>query len=265
MKRIPPTMSKTIGIFDSGIGGLSVLAHAREAMPDVDFLYYADTDHVPYGTKSREEIIRYSLAAAEFLIKNGADAILVACNTATSMAVDTLRAAFPHPIVGMEPALKPALALHPHQRILVTATPATIHGQKLHDLLQKNAEPDDNVDLVALPELVRFAENGNFDPTAVSEYIRGQITKTDYTACVLGCTHFPYFRDSFRMVLPSAELIDGTEGTVNRLCCVTGYSPSRTGKKTAGSVRYFRTGKEVVNPLTIDFYESLQRRALSVI
>ncbi len=249
---------KTIGIFDSGIGGLSVLAHAREIMPDVDFIYYADTDHVPYGTKKRDEIIRYSTAAADFLVKNGAEAVLVACNTATSMAVEVLRDTFSCPVVGMEPAVKPAVTLHPHERILVCATPVTIRGRKLHDLLQKNAEQDTTVDLAALPELVTYAEKGFFDPAAVSEYIKSQITRTDYTACVLGCTHFSYFRDSMRLALPQAELIDGTAGTLSRLCHVTDYVPTE-GK---GSVRYYRTGIEVNDAATLEFYEALQQRAL---
>ena len=253
--------TKTIGIFDSGIGGLSVLAYARRTMPDVDFIYYADTEHVPYGTKSQDEIAEYSFAAADFLVKNGAEAVLVACNTATSMAVDVLRDSFSCPIVGMEPAVKPAVTLHPHERILVCATPATIHGRKLHDLLQKNAEQDTVVDLVALPELVLYAEQGFFDPAVVAEYIKSRVERTDYTACVLGCTHFSYFRDSMRLALPDAELIDGTAGTVSRLVYVTDY---RYGGG-AGAVRYYQTGAEVVNPMTIDFYESLQHRALSVI
>lgn len=256
---------QTIGVFDSGIGGLSVLAAARQKMPDVNFIYYADTDHVPYGTKSREEIVTYSLAAADFLVSNGAEAVLVACNTATSMAVELLRASFSCPVVGMEPAVKPAIIRHPKERILVTATPATIHGQKLHDLLERNADDGVQIDLVPLPDLVVFAENGIFDPDVVGAYIQSRIQRSDYTACVLGCTHFPYFKDSFRLVLPDAELIDGTLGTVNRLCAVTGYDPPSEAVKSAGSVQYYRTGEKVVNPVSIDFYESLQRRALSVI
>lgn len=250
-------MSQTIGIFDSGTGGLSVLARAREVMPDTDFIYYADTEHVPYGTKSRGEIVHYSMEAVDFLVKNGADAILVACNTATSMAVDSLRASFSLPIVGMEPAVKPAVTLHPHERILVCATPATIRGQKLHDLLEKNAAAETQVDLAALPGLVLFAEDGCFDTGTVSAYIRSQVSRTDYSACVLGCTHFTYFRDSMRLVFPGAELIDGTEGTVRHLCRVTGYTQGE-GK---GSVRYYRTGTAVTDPDVLTFYESLQKRA----
>jgi len=262
---MPFEMPRTIGIFDSGIGGLSVLAAARHKMPDVDFIYYADTDHVPYGIKSREEIVRYSLSAAEFLCGKGAEAILVACNTATSMAVDILRNTFSCPIVGMEPALKPALVRHRGEHILVTATPATICGQKLHNLLEQNADNRDRVDLVPLPELVLFAENGVFDTDTVASYIESTLPRYGYTACVLGCTHFPYFKDSFRLVLPNADLMDGTEGTINQLCYVTEYTSPKESVVSVGRVRYYRTGTEVVNPVTLDFYENLQRRALSVI
>ncbi len=250
--------TRTIGIFDSGIGGLSVLAWARHVMPDVDFLYYADTEHVPYGTTRREEIVRYSLDAAGFLVKKGAEAILVACNTATSMAVDTLRATLDCPVVGMEPAVKPAVATHPGERVLVCATPATIGGEKLRELLLRSGAAAE-VDLVALPELVVYAENGIFDPAVVSAYIRSRVPRSDYSACVLGCTHFPYFKDSFRLAFPRAELVDGTEGTVRRLCHVLSYTP---GEGAEGRVRYYRTGVAVTDETTLSFYESLERRAL---
>ncbi len=250
---------RTIGIFDSGIGGLSVLGWARKLMPDVDFLYYADTAHVPYGTKRREEIVRYSVEAARFLVKNGAEAILVACNTATSMAVDILRTTFHCPVVGMEPAVKPAVTLHPKERILVCATPATIGGDKLKALLLRNGGAA-RVELAALPELVVYAEKGMFDPAVVSAYLRSRVAHTDYSACVLGCTHFPYFRDSFREVFPKAELIDGTDGTVRQLCHVIAYHPS-VEKGETGSVRYYQSGVMVTEEATTAFYESLQRRA----
>ncbi len=261
MKRTDGMRAKTIGIFDSGIGGLSVLSRAREQMPDADFLYYADTAHVPYGTKRREEIVRYSVAAAKFLVGRGVEAILVACNTATSMAVDTLRASFACPVVGMEPAVKPAVSRHTGERILVCATPATIGGEKLRDLLLRNGGGAE-VDLCALPDLVSFAEAGEFSVDVVSRYIGSVVTRTDYSACVLGCTHFPYFRDSFRRVLPHAELVDGADGTVRRLCHVTGYVPSENGVR--GSVKYYRTGEPVTDEETLRFYDLLQRRAMDV-
>ena len=94
-----------IGFFDSGVGGISVMTHAMDRLPGADYLYYADTDNVPYGTKTREQIIAYSCRAAEYLIDAGADAVVVACNTATSMAIEHLRQIYRIPFIGMEPAV----------------------------------------------------------------------------------------------------------------------------------------------------------------
>ncbi len=256
----------TIGFFDSGIGGISVLSYARRRLPNADFLYYADTDHVPYGTKSRDDIIRYSHAAVDFLVNRGVSAVVVACNTATSMAITTLRETYRVPIVGMEPAVKPAAALHPGQSILVCATPVTIAGEKLHTLIEHNYQSDALPDLVGLPGLVTFAEQGIFDRATVCEYLKTVIdTRKPYTAVVLGCTHFGYFRDSFRELLGDVDLIDGTQGTVNRLLSVLserGELPSSEFPlKRGGSVTYFQTGRPVTDPATLEFYENLLERS----
>ncbi len=250
-----------IGFFDSGIGGISVLSYARRRLPSAEFLYYADTDHVPYGTKSRDDIVRYSAAAVDFLVSRGASAVVVACNTATSMAIARLRETYRVPIVGMEPAVKPAAALYPGQSILVCATPVTIAGEKLHTLLEHNYTSDDLPDLVGLPELVTFAERGIFDRETVCGYLETVIDRRKkYTAVVLGCTHFGYFRDSFRALLGDVDLIDGTKGTVNRLIAVLS---ERGGLPDAGQGRtsYFRSGRPVTDPATLSFYESLRKRS----
>lgn len=256
----------TIGFFDSGIGGISVLSYARRRLPHADFLYYADTDHVPYGTKSRADIIRYSDAAVNFLANRGVSAIVVACNTATSMAITTLREKYPLPIVGMEPAVKPAAALHPKQNILVCATPVTIAGEKLHTLIEHNYTSDALPDLVGLPGLVTFAEQGIFDRATVCAYLKTVIdTQKAYTAVVLGCTHFGYFRDSFRELLGDVDLIDGTQGTVNRLISVLSehndLPPAESPTKGKGSITYFQTGRPVTDPATLDFYQTLLDRS----
>ena len=128
-----------IGIYDSGIGGLSVLHRALKKMPEAEFIYYADTKHVPYGEKTREQIKGYVEEVLNFLIAKEVDAIVIACNTATSVATKEFRGEFAVPIVGMEPAVKRALKLYQdmQKRILVTATPVTIAGEKLHSLLEK--------------------------------------------------------------------------------------------------------------------------------
>lgn len=127
-----------IGIFDSGMGGLSVLHRALRMIPEADFLYYADEEHVPYGEKTREQVRGYIDEIIAFMIKKQVDAIVIACNTATSVATKEYRSQFPLPIVGMEPAVKKAVEEYADRpgRILVAATPITIQGDKLHHLVE---------------------------------------------------------------------------------------------------------------------------------
>ena len=256
-----------IGFLDSGIGGLTVLYEARQRCPNARYLYYADTDHVPYGTKSREEIRRYVVDAVTFLVKHGVDILVIACNTATSMAVEELRSRFPLPIIGMEPAVRPAILRYPGARILVCATPATIHGEKLHHLLDvHHADPSATI-LIPTPRLVTYAEAGEFAPEVIVPYLREVIPPDKYAACVLGCTHFTLFRDSFTACLGSDTVcIDGNTGTVNRMCDVlreNGFTKdadtAQNGCKTdvGGTVRYYLSGREVAEPKTLQFYQTI--------
>lgn len=256
-----------IGFLDSGIGGLTVLYEARQRCPNARYLYYADTDHVPYGTKSREEIRRYVVDAVTFLVKHGVDILVIACNTATSMAVEELRSRFPLPIIGMEPAVRPAILRYPGARILVCATPATIHGEKLHHLLDvHHADPSATI-LIPTPRLVTYAEAGEFAPEVIVPYLREVIPPDKYAACVLGCTHFTLFRDSFAACLGSDTVcIDGNTGTVNRMCDVlreNGFAKdadtAQNGCKTdvGGTVRYYLSGREVAEPKTLQFYQTI--------
>ena len=256
-----------IGFLDSGIGGLTVLYEARQRCPNARYLYYADTDHVPYGTKSREEIRRYVVDAVTFLVKHGVDILVIACNTATSMAVEELRSRFPLPIIGMEPAVRPAILRYPGARILVCATPATIHGEKLHHLLDvHHADPSATI-LIPTPRLVTYAEAGEFAPEVIVPYLREVIPPDKYAACVLGRTHFTLFRDSFTACLGSDTVcIDGNTGTVNRMCDVlreNGFAKdadtAQNGCKTdvGGTVRYYLSGREVAEPKTLQFYQTI--------
>ncbi len=234
---------KTIGLFDSGAGGITVLAAALRHIPGADYLFYADTDHVPYGIRTREEVTEYSTEAVRFLISRGAGAVVVACNTATSMAIRVLRETFPVPIVGMEPAVKPAAAGHPAGRILVCATPLTIGGEKLHTLIDRSFPGAQKPELVPTPALVELAEAERFDWESVSAVLEQTVGRGQaYDAVVLGCTHFVYFRDSFRRFFPGADIVDGNEGTVRRLGDLIGAHPSDGGS----TVRFFESGREVL-------------------
>ena len=215
-----------IGIFDSGFGGLSVLHEAYHRLGATEYLFYADLDHVPYGLKTSDQIKDYTRHITRFLIDKGADAIVIACNTATAVAVEDLRREFSLPILGMEPAVKPAVEeTSSKKRILVIATPVTIREKKLSHLLER-VDEDHRVDLLAMPHLVTFAENEQFEGPEVDEYIHEQFASFDlskYQALVLGCTHFNYFKPSYKKVFgDDIHLIDGNVGTIRHLADVCG-------------------------------------------
>ena len=234
-----------VGFFDSGLGGLTVLDKALRVMPDEDYVYYADEANVPYGEKTPEQIAQFAREAVERLRDRGCKAVVIACNTATSVAVEELRRTFDLPIIGIEPAVKPALEQDGHRRILVMATPVTIRESRLKGLIA-SLDAEDAVDLLAMPGLVRFCEKEEFDSTAVREYIRTRLEGKDpaaYSAVVLGCTHFNHFREALAGFFPEAvRFIDGSMGTARRLQTVLEERNIRGGG--TGRVEYLVTGGE---------------------
>ena len=233
-----------IGVYDSGIGGLSVLQELMLALPGVEFIYYADVDHVPYGEKSREEIICFADLAVRFLLEQQVQAIVVACNTATSAAISTLRARYTLPILGMEPAIKPALQCSNGKRVLLLATPLTLREAKLQHLI---AEVDKAhlVDVQAMPCFVRFAEQGQFHTDEVYAYCCRQLEKyqaDEYSAVVLGCTHFNYFKDTLRRRFPEpVRFVDGCQGTSRNLVHI--LQEQRLLEYGEQSVVYYMSGR----------------------
>ena len=236
-----------IGVFDSGIGGLSVLHQAMQMLPQENFIYYADVDHVPYGTKTKEEIIKYSSEAVEFLVQKGVKAIVIACNTATSAAIQELREKYTLPIIGMEPAVKKAIYFHPKKRVLVIATPMTIQGEKLHNLIEK-VDTEHLVDAIALPKLVTFAEEENFEEEEVTEYLREALKHfnlENYSSVVLGCTHFNYFKDSLKKMLPKGvHFLDGNEGTIKKLISEL-EKRKALEKNSSRKIEYYYSGRKL--------------------
>lgn len=228
-----------IVFFDSGVGGLTVLREACRKLPAESYLYYADMLNVPYGVHTKEEVYGYVAGCIDDMLRSeSVRAIVVACNTATSAAVDDLRKRYRFPIIGMEPAVKPALehVKESGKRVLVTATPLTLKEEKFRRLVGRLNAPD-SVDSLGLPELVRMAENGVFEGPEVDDYLREQFSRFDldqYGAIVLGCTHFIFFREAIRAGLPPhIRLLDGNAGTVNQLIRVLGLE-SRVGKSDGG-------------------------------
>ncbi|MCR5291470.1 MAG: aspartate/glutamate racemase family protein [Eubacterium sp.] len=251
-----------IGIFDSGIGGLSVLHEAYHMLPTENYIFYADTAHVPYGLKTPAEIESYAEEITRFLIDMGADAIVVACNTATSVAIKELRHHYDLPIIGMEPAVKPAveyvsgLVNEPvkyvsgsageqagsgrdkadkSSRVLVMATPVTISEEKLRNLLIK-VDGGHIVDLLPMPRLVSFAESEEFESEEVEAYLAEQfagLAKDSYAAVVLGCTHFNYFKPLYgKYFREGTVFVDGNHGTIKHVAEVLGIKVNQDAERT---------------------------------
>ena len=238
--------SLKLAFFDSGIGGLTVLHHAIKILPNEEFIFFADEDNVPYGVKTREQVLNYVDEAFKFLTAQNVGAIVVACNTATSVAVRLMREKYNLPIIGMEPALKRALDLYPEQKVLVTATPITINGEKIQKLIEK-LDAKKFTELLALPKLVEFAERQEFNSAEVEKYLRAEFAEYDFknfSSVVLGCTHFNYFKDTMRKILPEhVKFVDGNEGTLKELIRRTGLKESKSKKNPR--VEYFYSGRAV--------------------
>ena len=205
-----------IGLFDSGVGGISVLRHMVRLMPNERYLYIGDSANAPYGTKTKEQVRELSFAMAEKLMARGIKALVVACNTATSAAINELRSAYPELIVvGIEPALKLAADRFPKGNLGVMATPMTLREEKF-DLLLHRFDSQCRVSQIPAPGLVELIEQGRGN-SAEAEILLRSLLK-DYIgnidALVLGCTHYPFAAEAISRVLgEQVALLDGGDGT----------------------------------------------------
>lgn len=205
-----------IAVFDSGVGGISVLRHLVRVMPSERYLYFGDSANAPYGTKTKEEVKALSFAAAQRLLERGIKALVVACNTATSAAIADLRAAYPELIViGIEPALKLAADTVPGGCIGVMATPMTLREEKFARLMERFDKTCQIIKLPA-PGLVELIESGKADSPEADALLQRLFVPyaTPLDALVLGCTHYPFAAKSIARVLGSrVALLDGGDGT----------------------------------------------------
>jgi len=212
--------SPLIGIFDSGVGGLTVLAELARILPSGRFLYFADSGHAPYGEKSGKEILERSRAVTEWLIDRGARLLLVACNTATSSAIGVLRKGCDLPVVGMEPALKPAVETAPPGTIAVLGTPFTIRERKYLGLLERY-QRERKILSVPCPGLVELVERDRPGGPEIQKRLHriiGDLPVSEISGVVLGCTHFVYLRPALRSLLgDGVRFYDGNAGTARQV------------------------------------------------
>ncbi|WP_246637585.1 glutamate racemase [Crassaminicella profunda] len=214
MKTLP------IGVFDSGMGGISVLSEMRKLMPQEDYIYYGDSKNIPYGKKTKETLQELCFQIGDYFIDRGVKAIVIACNTATSAAVNEFRKRYDIPIIGIEPALKPAVESYEKGKIVVLATEVTLREEKFSNLMNQYTNQAEIIKLPA-PKLVTLVEqgiiNGKEAEDAIGELFENLNIK-EVDSIVLGCTHYPFLKEPLKKVLgEKITLIDGGLGTAQHL------------------------------------------------
>ncbi len=250
---------RPVGMFDSGVGGVSTLAAAVSELPGEDFLYYGDAKNAPYGVKTRDDILALSRRVVEILIKNGAKAVVIACNTATGAAAEALRAQYHFPIIGIEPAIKPASLLRAGGVVLSLATPLTLHSEKYHRLESLYGE---GVVSLPCPGLMDFVERGELHSPALDDYIERLLTPyrdQQIDAVVLGCTHYVFLRETIAAHLPKGTpLIDGNAGTARQLRRRLTECGLLSARETGG-VRFMSSGDEAALARMQSLYGFMRR------
>ena len=238
--------SDPIGLFDSGVGGLSILRHVRQVLPHENLVYAADSRFAPYGDKSDNEIAARAQAMVAFLLERGVKAIVVACNTATAAAVDKLRERFPLPIVGMEPAVKPAAALTRSGVVGVLATSRTIASERFEKLVAAHGS---GVRVVprACPGWVEQVEQGDLASPATRALVDRHVTPlvdAGADTIVLGCTHYSFLTDVIRQAAgESVALVDSVDGVSRELNRRLGECGLRTPATDDGTEEFWSTGR----------------------
>ena len=219
----PASADAPIGVFDSGIGGLSIALEIARHLPNEKIVYYADTAHVPYGARSDQEIRQLTAQAIEWLYRRGCKIAVVACNTASAFSLDYLREYYGEqfPIVGLVPALKPAVLQTQSKVVAVLATPATFRGQLIKDVMRKFAEPAGvRVLPVTSLELVPFIEAGQqMSPACLNllQQILEPVVEQGVDYLVLGCTHYPFLKDAIGQIFADKlKLIDSGQAVARQ-------------------------------------------------
>lgn len=246
--------SDPIGVFDSGVGGISVLKHIQALLPHEQLRYLADSRYAPYGNKTPAEIQARCFSLADFLIAQGAKVLVVACNTATAAAIDALRDKYSLPIIGMEPAVKPAAEASKNGIIGILATVGTLKSAQFAALLESYGR---NVEVVtqACPGLVECIERGEVDSPATRDLIKqfcAPLLAEGADTVVLGCTHYPFVRALIsEQVGPNVSLVDtgaAVAKQVKHRLIETGLLATQS---QAGAVRFWTNSAAADAPAVI--------------
>lgn len=207
-------MNLKIGIFDSGKGGTTVLEAIKQALPEAEYFYIADSKNCPYGDKTESELMDITSGLVDELKQWGAEIIVIACNTATTNCIEKLRQKYPElKFVGTEPAIKLATESGA-KKILVVATPGTVKSERTMLLIKKNQKSNQEIELLACPGLAEAIENNQNVDEILNKLLSG-VGEFDYV--VLGCTHYSLIKDKIQKIFPRARIVDGNIGVAKRV------------------------------------------------
>lgn len=240
---------KAIGVFDSGLGGVSVLKELVKSMPNEDFIYFGDSANAPYGIKSKEEISERCIDIIDFFIEQGVKAVVIACNTATSASANMLREKYSElPIIGMEPALKVAAEGQVNNTIVVMATPLTLREEKFNNLMSQY-DDENTVIKMPCPELVNIVEDDLIDnENVVNNQLNAYYKDLDMSkinSIVLGCTHFVFYKEYMEKLLnKNINIVDGNLGTTNHLKDTLNERGELKSENEQGSVRIYNSSND---------------------
>ncbi len=253
--------NKPIGIFDSGIGGTSIWAEIHQLLPDEKTIYLADSKNAPYGQKSKAEIIALSIKNTEILLNLDCKLIVVACNTATTNAIQELRAMYNVPFIGIEPAIKPAATHSKTQTIGILATQGTLNSE----LFNKNVEKFHNTKIIEQVGhgLVPLIENGEINSpemtTLLQTYLKPMI-EADIDYLVLGCSHYPYLIPQIKKILPAnIQIIDSGEAVARQTQKVLKEKVGLSELKNRKQIFYTNSDPKVLSEILGNQYEVIEK------
>ena len=235
-------MNKKIGVFDSGIGGLTTLEEIKNLLPNENYIFYADTKNNPYGEKTKEELCSITENIVDYLLSRDVKLIVIACNTATTNCIEYLRNKYKDiEFIGTEPAIKVACDNNYHNT-LVMATPSTINSERTQTLLDNNLKENENFYLLACDGLANAIEKNDNDriDQLLNKYLNDYKDK-NIDAIVLGCTHYPIIRGKIQAFFPNAKLIDGNLGVAKRVKYILEKNNLLNTSNDKGTVDFIQT------------------------
>ena len=241
--RLNMNKKSPIGIFDSGFGGISVVKELVSVLPHEDILFFGDSKYNPYGTKDKEEVVQRCTYISNTFMKQDVKAIVIACNTATSVCVKDLRQKYPIDIIGMEPALKVACDQGKKQKIAVWATPLTLKEKKFKNLME-HFKDEHTIYSIPCPKLVSLVEENRLDQIElVKEVLQEYVNQaSDVDSIVLGCTHFVFFKEILEtMLLDKVKIIDGNQGTIQHLKDVLAQKDLLNDQNEQGKITWYNS------------------------